>query len=194
MEFIDLSLPISSEMPVYPGTMNTTIDKLTGVEDEGWTVHNIHLSLHAGTHVESAAHAIKGSHTLNDYSADTFAGEAQCITREQIGKVAAEKRILLIYTGWDKLWPSPEYAQQEPALSVEEANWLAGQKLTAVGIDTLSIGNLEIHQTVLNSGSLIIEGLSNLEKVLGQRFKLYFFPLKLSEEASPVRAVAELIK
>ncbi len=194
MEFIDLSLPISSDMPIFPGDVGTMIAKHVKPEETGWTASNIHMSLHAGTHVESAAHAIKGGFTLDRYTLDSFVGEAQCIAREQIGKVVVDTEILLIYTGWDKLWPKPEYSQKQLNLSIEEAQSLAEQKLKAVGNDTVSIGNAEVHQIIFNSGSLIIESLSNLEMVLNQRFKLYFFPLKLSEESSPVRAIAEFIK
>ena len=194
MKFIDLSLPINSEMPVTPGDVNTTIGKVTHVEKAGWTLSNIQMSLHAGAHVESPAHAIKGGRTLDSYPLDTFTGEAQCITREQIGKVAVDKEILLIYTGSDKFWPKPEYSLQGLNLSTREAQWLAEQKLKVVGSDIVSVGSLEVHHIIFNSGSLIMEGLSNLETVLSQRFRLYFFPLKLSQEASPVRLVAELIK
>lgn len=193
MELVDLSLPIFEGMPFYPGTVKTTISQLPEVEKAGWVATNIHMSLHAATHVESAAHAIKGGRTLDTYTLDTFVAEAQCIKREEIGKVVVDKEVLLIYSGCDKLWPQPEYSQRGLELSVGEAQWLARQKLKVVGNDTASIGNLEVHQIIFSSGSLIIESLANLETVLHQRFRLYFFPLKLSQEASPVRVVAELI-
>jgi kynurenine formamidase len=191
MELIDLSLPIFEGMPFYPIDIGTKVS--TRILDPGWMVSSIDMSPHGATHVESAAHAIKGGRTLDTYTLDTFVAEAQCIKREEIGKVAVDREVLLIYSGCDKLWPKPEYSQRGLELSVDKAQWLAGQKLKVVGNDTVSVGSLEIHQIIFSSGSLIIEGLSNLERVLHQRFRLYFFPLKLSQEASPVRVVAELI-
>lgn len=192
MKLIDLSLPIFEGMPFYPGDVKTTMSQLPEAEKAVWAATNIHMSLHAATHVESAAHAIKGGRTLDSYTLDTFVAEAQCIKREQIGKVVVDREVLLIYTGCDKLWPQPEYSQRRLELSIEEAQWLVRQNLKMVGNDTISIGNLEIHQIIFNNGSLIIESLGNLEMVLHQRFRLYFFPLKLSQESSPVRVVAEL--
>ena len=192
MKLIDLSLPIFEGIPFYPGDIKTTISRLPEAEKTEWTATNIHMSLHAATHVESAAHAIEGGRTLDSYTLDTFVAEAQCIKREQIGKVVVDKEVLLIYTGSDKLWPQPEYSQRRLEMSIEEAQWLVKQNLKVVGNDTISIGNLEIHQIIFNTGSLIIESLGNLEMVLNKRFRLYFFPLKLSQESSPVRVVAEL--
>lgn len=120
-KLIDLSLPIFKGMPFYPGDINTTISQRPEFEKTGWVASSIRMSLHAATHVESAAHAIKGGRTLDSYTLDTFVAEAQCIKREQLGKVVVDKEALLIYSGCDKLWPQPEYSQRGLELSVEEA-------------------------------------------------------------------------
>jgi kynurenine formamidase len=190
VELVDLSLPIFEGMPFYPGDISTKVS--TRAMEPGWTVSSVGMSCHGATHVECAAHATKGGRTLDSFPLAAFVGEAQCIKREEVGKVVVDKEVLLIYTGYDKFWPQAEYSQEGLGLSLQEAEWLAGQKLKAVGNDTISIGSLDVHRVIFNSGSLIIESLCNLGMVLGKRFRMCFLPLKLSVESSPTRAVALL--
>ena len=190
MEIIDLSLPISEGMPFYPGDIGTKVR--TRHLEPGWTVSSIDMSCHGATHVECAAHAVEGGSMLDSFPLSAFVGEAQCIRREDIGKVVVDKEILLIYTGYDKLWPEAEYSHKGLDLSLKEAEWVSEQKLKAVGNDTASIGSVDVHRIIFANGSLIIESLCNLEQVLGKQFRICFLPLRLGVESSPTRAVAIL--
>ena len=86
MPLIDLSLRIEDGMPVYPGDTQTRILPLGGpLAKVGWTAHHIQMSLHAGTHIESAAHSIPGGRLLEDYPLERFRGTATVIDWNEIG-------------------------------------------------------------------------------------------------------------
>lgn len=57
----------------------------------------------------------------------------------------------------------------------------------------MSIGNEEVHRTLLSAEVPIFENLINLEKLIGKDFTFIAFPLKIKNgSGSPVRAVALL--
>jgi len=194
MRLIDLSFTIEDEMPVYPGDVHTSIRKLDDPKmlEAGWTAHNITMSLHAGTHVESPAHSIHGGKMLSAYPLETFCGEASIIKREDIGRCEIETPILIAYSGYDEMWGKEQYFSPPP-LTIEQANWIAELGITIFGTDTISVGDVTIHRTIQEKDILIVESICNLQQLLYKRAKLYLFPLKLDKEASPVRAVAELM-
>jgi kynurenine formamidase len=193
MAFIDLSLTIEQGMPVYPGDMHTSVKRLEepAITEAGWVAHSIAMSLHAGTHVESPAHSIPGGKTLGAYSLETFCGEVTTIAREEIGHHEVRTPILLVYSGYDQWWGEEKYFSP-PALTVEQAAWIGKSGVKILGNDTISVGDINIHQAIQGRGILIIESMCNLKQLLHKRAKLYLFPLKIDKEASPVRAVAEI--
>lgn len=192
MRLVDLSFRLDNHVPVFPGDQPTVISQMTEFIRAGWTVHKISTSLHAGTHVESSLHAMEGGKTLDQYPLERFCGTAQVLSREEIGKTEIFADIVFIWTGYDKLWPSAEYPTKGLNLTREEALWLAKHELKAVGNDTVSIGDVGVHGILFEKDMLIIESLCNLEQLRGRAARVFFFPLNLSVESSPVRVVAEI--
>ncbi len=121
--------------------------------------------------------------------------------------------VLMLYTGWGKKmgW-NTEYLFEWPYLVEESAKYLVGKKVKAVGIDTLSVGGWEedlpghppiarkgsigeTHKLLLGADIILIEALTNLDKVLaGSRSKRAYFvyaPIALrGAEGGPCRAIA----
>ena len=192
MSCIDLSLVIEEGMPVYPGDVPTLVERLEEptILDAGWVAHSIAMSLHAGTHVESPAHSITGGKMLGAYPLETFCGEVTTIRWEEIGRYQVNTRILLLYSGYDQWWGDEKYFSP-PALTSEQAAWIAESGVSILGNDTISVGDISIHRTIQEQDILIIESMCNLKELLHKQAKLYLFPLKIDKEASPVRAVAE---
>lgn len=68
-------------------------------------------------------------------------------------------------------------------------------RVNMVGSDTCSpdgLGSCPIHRQLLGSDILIIENLTNLDRLLGKTFTVYAFPIALSLDAAPARVVAHL--
>jgi arylformamidase len=193
MRLIDLSFTIEEGMPVYPGDMPTSIKRLDEpkIVEAGWLAHNITMSCHCGTHIESPAHSMPNGKMLNEYPLDMFFGPATTIAWKDIGHYTVETPILNLYSGYDQWWGDEKYLS--PAhLTLQQAEWIGNLGIKILGTDVISIGDITVHRLIQGKGILIVEEMCNLKEILYQEAELYLFPLKLTTEASPIRAVAKL--
>jgi arylformamidase len=193
MRFVDLSFTIEEGMPVYPGDIPTSVRRLDDpkIVEAGWMAHSMTLSCHAGTHIESPAHSIPGGKMLSAYPLDAFWGKATTIARDEIGRQEVKTPILALYSGYDQWWGDEKYSFPPP-LTREQAEWISRQEIKVLGSDTISVGDITIHRIIQERGILIVESLCNLKQLVHQECELSLFPLKVTKEASPIRAIARL--
>lgn len=193
-------------------------------EDEGVTFSTATLFLalgdHAGTHVDAPAHfdSRPDAKTIDQIPLETFFTEAVCldlahkplksdISVEDLHQ--AEKAagvdirrgdtVLLHMDFHRRCYGTPGYLTDFPGLTKEFASWLGRKQITMFGVEAVSPGrpgrnNFEVHHVCRDLGFTHMEGLANLEKVVGKgRFRFIGFPLKIrGGTASPIRAVALL--
>ena len=103
--------------------------------------------------------------------------------------------IVLVFTGFGSKFHNPNYFEEYPEFSQEFARLLVEANVSMVGMDTPSPDRFPymVHKLLLSENILIIENLTNLDKLLGvKRFTVYAFPLKLNSDASPARVIAEV--
>jgi len=106
-----------------------------------------------------------------------------------------EGKAILLYTGWDRFWKREEY-NRYPFLSKEGVDYLIGQGVKMVGIDTINIDSYQdperpAHTFLLGKDILIVENLCKLGKLVGKTFTFFSCPLLVSGAAAfPVRAFA----
>ena len=205
---IDLTHPITADMPVYPGTTPPVIEVAATVAEHGFLEHRLSMVTHTGTHIDAPAHMLDGGRTLDTYPVDTFVGSATvldvsavtgAIGRELLEPhhdLIARQAFLLLYTGWSARWGDESYFRDYPALTVEAAAWLGEFGLRGVGLDAVSIDHsgstdFAVHHEVMRREMLIIENLTNLGELVGREFTLMCLPLLLfGADGAPVRAVA----
>ncbi|MBP1325802.1 kynurenine formamidase [Leucobacter exalbidus] len=132
--------------------------------------------------------------------------------KDELTKFVAVPRIVLLHTGWDRHFAS-ERALEHPYLTREAAAALWERGMRVLGTDALSPdrtastsdgpvvgggaglglgaapGIFPVHDVVLGGDGLIVENLRGLER-LGSLAKVGFFPLPLTGDGAPVRAVA----
>src|SRR5260370_25106 len=91
------------------------------------------------------------------------------------------------------------YVNDFPGLTKESATWLGKRGITMFGDEALSPGrtgrnNFEVHHVCRDLGFTHMEGLVNLDQLVGKgRFRFIGFPLKIKGgSGSPIRAVALL--
>ena len=209
MPVIDLSHPVTSDMPVYPGTEPPVFNTVCGLAENGYLEKKITFYSHTGTHVDAPAHLIEGARTLDLFPLAHFFGNAFLLNLADIPcrsigmdvlaphqGVLGQVEFLLIHTGWSRYWGREAYFSGYPVLSTEAADWLAGCGLKGLGLDTISADaadakGLPVHHTFLRKDTLIIENLVNLDKLPGTRFMFSCFPPGFeAADGSPVRAVA----
>lgn len=209
MRLVDLSHPIVSDMPQWPGDRQP----LRVVRcSEHWTgspeSSRIEFGCHVGTHVDAPRHFLAGAGGVDDLPLDRFAGPALVVrpgSGVEPGPLAASVldgvdlvgiEFVLFDTGWARHWGQLRYYEDWPWLSPELAGRLAGAQLKGVGVDTPSLDGFtgrQAHDICAAAGMVNLENLANLPALPVRGFRVLALPLKLAAtEASPVRAAALL--
>jgi len=209
MDVIDLSHFLSATMPVHPGTEPPRIVDACTVAKNGFAEKLLSLYSHTGTHIDAPGHILAGAATLDKLAVGHFLGPG-CVLevsrsngmqievsdlKNQEERIAAAEFVLL-HSGWAKYWGDPRYFAAYPVLSAAAAHWLAGFNLKGVGVDMISVDQMDsaamtIHKVFFAKNMVIVENLANLEALLGREFMFSCLPLKITAgDGSPVRAVA----
>ncbi len=211
MHLIDLTHPIETNMPVFPGTPQVKILQFSTVAKEGFAEKELFLGTHVGTHMDAPAHMLENGKTLDQFFVSKFSGQACIIpfSHDDLdGKnqadyfadfedVIRESDFIILRTGWSEKWGSDDYYSGFPALDKAGAQFLGGFRLNGIGTDAISIDKhnsttYDTHYELLKNEILIIENLTGLEQIRTQKFRFIALPLKIAQaDGSPVRAVAE---
>ncbi|MDI9880059.1 cyclase family protein [Flectobacillus longus] len=207
MNIIDISVPLSNNLPTWPGGYGLHISSLQKIEDGSEAnVSRLDLDVHSGTHIDAPLHFVADGKTTNDIPLQTLCGEAQIIkiedswsviTAELLDQLSIHKGIkrLLFKTAnsTNQLWTKKEFDISYVALSACAAQWVVDHQIQLVGIDYCSIQKffdpVDTHQILLKNAVIILEGLDLLHVEEGI-YQLICLPLKVEGiEGVPVRAI-----
>lgn len=89
----------------------------------------------------------------------------------------------------------PVYFEKYSVMPEEIADYLVERKIKMIGVDAGSVDNTDgfpIHKILLGGNVLIIENLTNLDKLTGKELKVYALPIKLDIDGAPARVIAEV--
>lgn len=204
--YIDISVPINSDLPVWPGSQNIEIKQSLSIKNSDIANESsINMNLHTGTHVDAPSHFINNGLSIDQIPITKFIGPAyvasikntETITKDILNNSSIPKdtKRLLIQTDNTELWVSrnTKFYEDYIALSLCAANWIVDKGIELVGIDYLSIQKYndspQTHIELLSNNIVILEGL-NLSNVTEGWYDLICLPLKLEKiEASPARAL-----
>jgi kynurenine formamidase len=209
---VDLSMPISAEMPTYPGDRSPRIEPLSTIKEGGANTTRIILGAHTGTHVDVPYHLLERGQTVDELPLETFCGSALTydladnMLGSRVGPDDLKRgiplksgEIALFYTGSNAPAASGSTSRPYTCLDSSMADCLIEKQVRAVGIDSMSVDPLgspknEVHKMLLQNGIVIFENLSdNLRLLTGQRVLFFGAPLRLKRaDASPIRAFALL--
>ena len=191
---------------------------------DGYEFSSATLSLaigdHAGTHVDAPRHFDSRPEAvpIDEMPLETFFTEAVCLDlshkplksdiaiedlekAEQTAGVSIRSKdtVLLHMDFVRRCYGTPEYLTDFPGLTKESATWLGNKGIGMFGVEAVSPGrpgrnNFEVHHVCRDLGFTHMEGLANLDKLVGKgRFRFIGFPLKIKGgTGSPIRAVAWL--
>lgn len=207
---IDLTHTLNNNITVYPGTSVPTFEQSNIIKKDGFAELNITIRTHAGTHIDAPCHIIANGKSLDEIPIDKFVGKAiviDCSNKDSIEldfiKLMKDKieqsDFILFYTGWQKKWNTQNYLDDFPTLTIEAVEWLLNFNLKALGFDVISVdkmGSEELpnHNLLLKNEILVIENLTNLDKLIDKQFELNCIPLKIEgADGSPVRAFARIL-
>ena len=210
MKTRDLSHPIETDMPVFPGDPLVSVTPDATVPEDGYRVCAVACGSHTGTHVDAPSHTEQDGRNINTVDAGRFvfdAVRADCRGKDPRSPIepehlpAADVDLLVVQTGWDDHWGTRTYFDH-PFLTPEAARFCVDQEYD-VAIDALNVdptptdnagGNeptgFQAHHVLLGGDQLIFENLTGLAG-LPERFEVVAPPLKLADsDGAPVRAIA----
>jgi len=199
----------------------------------GWAVEIVHASTHAATHLDAPWHYGKTSEgktakTIDEVPLEWCYGDGvvldmrhkkagELITVEDLKKALKKigysikpSDIVLIMTGADKHWGTPEYLFNHPGMGRESTLWLLEKGVKIIGIDSWGFdrpfSNMADNYAETKNGRVVwpahfagitkeychIEKLANLDKIpMPYGFKVAVFPIKIKgASAGWVRPVA----
>lgn len=203
MRIHDITVPLSAELPVYPGDPPFVITPILSIANgDPVNVSCMTLGTHSGTHLDAPRHFSDGGLTVDEIPLELLIGKALVV--EITGVTAIDRRELerlrikgverlLLKTDNSELWQQSGFSHDFVALSVEGARFLLEAGVKLIGIDYLSIesveGDGEIHRMLLDGGMVILEGV-NLADVAPGEYDLICLPLKIEGgDGAPVRAL-----
>ncbi|MGW7693961.1 cyclase family protein [Streptomyces asiaticus] len=213
MRLIDLSVPIATDMPVYPGDPRVAIAPALNVAADGVNVLHLDMGSQSGTHVDAPFHIDDALPTLDRLPLERFWGRAVVVDargaepRTPLGPSLFEGRlragtIVLVATGWSRHWGHDDYLAH-PYLTPEAAELLVDAGIRTVGIDALSVDatpadDFPAHRILCGAHAVIAENLTGLDPLLdaqtaGEPIEVSLLPLRLpTADGAPVRAVARV--
>lgn len=153
-------------------------------------IQRIEMRAGAGTHMDAPLHCYPGTQSIADIPLNKLL--CSCVVINVAEKADAHylvtledvldfekkhgnhwnKALVIFYTGWDRLWNTPEMYHNHyrfPSISKQAAEYLLNQNINGIGIDTLSPdvpeSGFPVHQLLLGAGKYIIENVANASKM-----------------------------
>lgn len=207
-KIIDISQPITKDYACFPGDVpfDYTLEA-SYLNNGSYNLTAFKMSPHVGTHADAPAHVLKkmtkenlvGSLPLAPFIGPCLVIDL-CPFRTEIKLIDIEENFInrnappriLFRTRCQSRFD--KFDEQSAYLSSEVINFLNGQGVQLIGIDTPSVDEhnsktLDVHHALISCGMMWIENLELTEAKQGAYF-LSALPIKFMElEAAPVRAV-----
>ena len=207
MKFYDITVPFSTELPVYPGDPAVQITQVASLAaGDICTVSHLSFGSHTGTHVDPPAHFIAGKATLDELPLDVLIGPARVVevgneidvidvAQIDEANLAGVERVLF-KTRNSRLWQrgAHDFERDFVYLETDAAERLVALGVKLVGIDYLSIEKFNFdqpttHYALLGNDVVVVEGL-NLAEIAAGDYELICLPMKIQNgDGGPARVV-----
>jgi arylformamidase len=204
MKLIDVSVPLDGNLPNYPGNTSLTLEAVKRLSrGDSSNVSSVHMSVHAGTHVDAPRHMLDGGYAAEGLPLDLLCGRTRVIevttrrgvTAEDLAEFDLTEDVrLLIKTHNSRLWGSPEFHADYIGVTEPAAKFLVDRGVKVLGVDYLSVEEYKkagkpAHHTLLGAGTIVIEGL-NLRDVDPGTYEMFCLPLALvGADGAPARVI-----
>jgi arylformamidase len=220
VRWVELNHVIADGMVTYPGlpapeiTPHLTREASRNTYAEGveFAIDRISMVGNTGTYLDSPFHRYADGADLAGLPLERLADLPAVVVRTAgsgvrgVGVDALENldvagRAVLLHTGGDRHWGTPEYAKDAPFLTGEGAQWLAGRGAALVGIDAVNIddvapetaGARPAHSVLLAAGIPIVEHLTGLAELPPTGARFTATPPRVAAFGTfPVRAYATM--
>lgn len=209
MQYIDISVAIRQDLPVWSGDPAVSVVRTASLESgDAANITHLNLCAHSGTHVDAPLHFIAGGRSVEHLDLEALIGpawvaqfdvprEVTAADLENAGIPAGTER-LLVKTRNSRLWSEQPSVFEENfiGISLDGAGWLIEHGVRLVGIDYLGVERCDsvyqgapVHKALLGAQVILLEGL-NLGAVQPGAYRLLCLPVKIEgADGSPCRAL-----
>lgn len=214
---VDLTLPLEDGMISYPTSSHVRFAAaIKGrIAIEGRETRELTIGSHAGTHIDAPRHFLPGAAGIDALPLSVLIGPAflvdlglpgpgTVIRTEALAAglpLSGPLERVVLRTGWDRFWNTSEYYRRWPVLADVAVDFLLGRGLKALAMDFPSPDpaysgddpsrDCPLHKRLLAKGVILIEYLTNLNKLPAGKIFLMAMPLKLKGfDGSPARVAA----
>jgi arylformamidase len=199
MRWVELSHVISAGMVTYPGLPGPEItphltreaSRANYAEGTEFAIDRMSMVGNTGTYLDSPFHRYADGTDLAGLPLERLADLPAVVVRtvgrgvrgvgvDALAGSTVAGRAVLLHTGGDRHWGTPEYAIDAPYLTRDGAAWLVDHGAALVGIDAVNIddisgparGERPAHSLLLAAGIPIVEHLTGLADLppIGARF------------------------
>ena len=205
MRIYDVTVPISTETPIYKSDPGVEIDSFKSIATGATAnVSKAAFGVHTATHVDAPNHFIEGAKRIHELDPQKLLGPCRvievdesvvAIEPEHIGDIDGITRVIF-KTRNSAFWNTPEdgFRTDFTYLTPETAKLLVASGVVLVGIDYLSIEKSgspghPVHMTLLENEVVILEGV-DLRDVPPGDYDLICMPMKYigaTGDGSPAR-------
>ena len=205
MQLFDVSLPLSSELPTWPGDPPFHRELASAIaRGDPANVSRLDMGAHTGTHVDAPVHFIEGARGIDSIPVDALVGPCVVVGADPQGTELkpddlphpAPERVLF-RTRNSRHWAAGdrEFDRDFVAVGEQLASALVAANVRLVGVDYLSVETFAapkphpVHRTLLEAGIVIIEGL-DLHDIEPGEYQLFCLPLKIvGSDGAPARVL-----
>lgn len=203
-KLLDVSVPLSSGMPTYPGNPEFELHPVTRIAS-GDPANNSRLVMgtHTGTHVDAPWHFLDEGAGVDGLRLDLLIGRTRVVEVTKRGGIGADELAaaglredlrVLLKTPNSALWNGEGFHTEYTHLTEAGARYLVDQGVKVIGIDYLSVEQYEkagapAHRALLAQAVIIIEGL-NLSEAEPGMYEMYCLPLRIAgADGAPARVI-----
>ena len=205
-KLIDLSHKIDNDTPVHNFDNKIRLFLDRNLAEHKYNNSRIEIGMHAGTHIDIPSHLLDNNISIDEIDITSFIGSGKLINvrgKDVIKKshvddnILSENDIAIFFTGHSDNYYNDKYYNDHPVFDSDLIDYLIDLRIKILGMDLPSPDRFpfELHKRLLKNDILILENLTNLDKLLTiNSFEIIAFPLKIRAEGSLVRAVARIIE
>ena len=219
MRFIDLSHTIEHGLITYKGLpapivcdfLSREQSRMLYASGTEFQIGKIEMVANTGTYLDTPFHRYADGLDLSELKLKSMANldgallrakvhEQRAIDASQLERMKVNGKAVLIQTGWDRHWRTPQYFEGHPFLTKDAAQFLADEGAELVGIDSYNIDDTAdltrpAHSILLGAGIPIVEHMCRLDQLPKHNFKFFAIPPKIKGMGTfPVRAFAVVDK
>ena len=207
MKLIDISRPIYTGMPHWPGDTAAEFQLVATIpHGAAVNVGRLALSIHTGTHGDAPFHYNEAGAKIDEVPVGTYVGPARVVDIRGHATVTTALLAALDFSTTPRVlfksdsWPDPAiFPPDWPLLAIDVPSWLGARGVKLIGLDVPSVDHrdskdLPLHHACDAAGLVILENL-DLRAVVPGVYELIALPLKIrGGDGSPIRAVLRTLE